>query len=77
MKLFVWEDVSGMTLNWHDGGSMMVCADTLQQARDAILHGASTCPPECSALKDDPTYTYELQGEYKVTVHAFPDAGCC
>lgn len=74
MKLFVWEAVSKVTSNWHDGGSVAVVAEDLAAACDQLKLEA----PGCEALSKTPDRTYELADDKaKPEVFLFPNAGCC
>lgn len=69
MNLFVWEYVSKLTDNYHDGGGCVVIAETLEAAR-------LTLPLDCSAQKESPSFTCQVNtSEAKTFI--FRDAGCC
>lgn len=75
MKLYIWEDLGGLTESWHDGGGVAVVAETLDEAKALI--------PRYGDYKDkdtdigEPTAVYELKGDHNRKVHVFPNAGCC
>ena len=72
-KMFVWEDVDGLTHNWHDGGGAVVIADNLEVARELLrtngVHGRDVFVRE-------PNFAASVAGE-EDRVFIFPDAGCC
>jgi hypothetical protein len=71
MKLFVWNDVTKATDNYHDGGGIVVIADSLERARELIEQKS----PGCSAATEDPDLVRECEGQEYIAVHR--DAGCC
>jgi hypothetical protein len=75
MKLFVWNDVDGVSHNYHDGGGVVVIAETLDRAREIIVSEGRS-KPDCGALKADPDLVRDCAaGEEYIAIH--PDAGCC
>lgn len=75
MQLFVWQDVSDLTSNYHDNGGVLAIADSLERARQIILEFPDV-GSKCGVLKQDPDFTaFVTDSEEKVMV--FPDAGCC
>jgi hypothetical protein len=67
--MFVWENVGGLTGNYHDGGGTVVIAESLDAARQLL-------PPGCDAIKEEPSFTASVVCEVD-QVFIFPDAGCC
>ena len=72
-KMFVWENVDGLTGNYHDGGGTVVIADNLDAARKLLEKQTGK---GCSAMKDEPDYSASV-GSDEDKVFIFPDAGCC
>ncbi len=73
-SLFVWESVSGLTEQYHDGGGVLVIAGSLELARELLAKSVPD-PKACDALTDPPDFTAPVVAEDRVTI--FPDAGCC
>jgi hypothetical protein len=74
MKLFIWNNIDGVSRNYHDGGGLVVIAASLERAREMIVT-EDRCKPTCAALTVDPDLTRECEGEEYFAIH--PDAGCC
>lgn len=75
MQLFVWQDVSDLTSNYHDNGGVLAIADSLERARQIILEFPDV-GSKCEVMLQDPDFTaFVTDSEEKVMV--FPDAGCC
>lgn len=64
MKL--WNYVRDLTSSWHNGGGIVVVAESLERAR-------KIAPGD---LREEPDKTYEV-GEAAEEFFIFPDAGCC
>lgn len=72
--MYVWENVSGLTNNWHDGGGALVIAEDLEMARILLLRNGVSESSE--TLTKEPDFTTSVEtNEEKVFI--FPDAGCC
>ena len=74
MKLFIWKDLDGLTFQWHDGGSLLVVAVSLEAAKLLVANDESI--PDGLELPE-PATVYELAGEIAPSVVVFPDKGCC
>ncbi len=73
--LFVWESVSGLTENYHDGGGVLAIADNLEFALGLLAKSVPN-PKGCEAFKQSPDFTAPVvTNEDRVMI--FPDAGCC
>lgn len=70
MKMFIWESVSGLTCNYHDGGGLVVVASSLARARELA-------PGKSDALTVEPDKTYTLADSEEERTFVFPDSGCC
>lgn len=70
MKLFVFDELDGLTNNYHDGGGLIVVAKSLA--------GAKKVNPNIGDAKPDKVFDlaekHESDAGYEVV---FPDAGCC
>lgn len=73
MMCYVWEDESKVTTSWHDEGGLLVIAESLFEARGMIAH---KCPEGCSALENDPDFTFSTDHTSPVLI-VFPNTGCC
>ena len=73
MKIYVFEYLSGITDNYHDGGGLVVVAKDMREVKKLV----SALPDvgDLSQLKADAVYKVDGPAESKVFV--FPDAGCC
>ena len=71
MKMFVWENVGNLTGNYHDGGGVVVIAADLEDARKQIK---GACEKGCTALKDAPDFTANVEAD-EGKCFVFPDAG--
>lgn len=84
MKLFIFEEVEKLTVNYHPEGALIVIAEDLQAAINLANH---------TTLKDDwrkegktiqlsekeveKVITYELLGDVESGLYVFPNSGCC
>lgn len=74
MKIFIWENVTGLTHSYHDGGGTIVFAESLEKARDLLK--AKGVSNTSEAFSTEPDYeTLAPHSEERVFI--FPDAGCC
>lgn len=74
MTLFIWKRVDNVTKNWHTEAGIVVIAENLEKAREAL---SSRVEQGCEALKKDPDVAVTLNLMPKAEVFIFPDAGCC
>jgi hypothetical protein len=88
MTIFVWHSVRNLTTNYHDDGGLVVVAESLEAARDAMRKvaaeprswswskdGTGEPKPDCEAYARDPDVTGETT--LPPCVWIFPNAGCC
>mgnify|MGYP007083488588 CR=1 FL=1 len=78
MKVYVWENVGGLTSSWHSGGGAVVVAETEDEAL-AMLREAAQGEEGLQFYQDSdevPMILGEIEGAQK-RVLIFPDAGCC
>jgi hypothetical protein len=69
MKVFIWENLDDITPNWHDGGGVLVVAETVEAKRQIPRRGSD---PDSIP---DPDHTWPVTADPRVIV--FPDSGCC
>lgn len=69
MTLFLWLDVYNLTDNYHDGGSLLVIAESEAQARTAAAGSVESVPEKA------PDVVRTCEGPEGVWV--FPNTGCC
>lgn len=74
MKIFVFENVSQLTNNWHSGGGLVVVANSEEHAKELVGLDSNIVLDE-----SDWKYvkTYDVVGQVDATMYVFPDAGCC
>lgn len=68
MKVFVWEYVNHLTWDYHDGGGLLVVAESLERAKEVA--GVKEFP------SDPPDFTFETT-ETEERYIVFGDSGCC
>lgn len=74
-SLYIWNSVSDLTDNYHNGGGVVVVAPSLERARKIIKENCySEHPDKCGALTEPPDHVIDLSEE---RCFIFPDAGCC
>jgi hypothetical protein len=69
VNVYVWEDLDGLTDSWHDGGGVLVVAESLDRAR-ALIPGKGDRDYE-------PDLVLPVAGDTAERVIVFPNAGCC
>ena len=75
MQGFVWEYVDGITSNYHDGGGVLVIAENLVAAREALGKEGGV-KPTSEVFTQEPSWCFGVvESEPKVFI--FADAGCC
>lgn len=75
--MYVWESVSGLTQNYHDGGGALVIADNLEAARQLLKEKGVSEGSEVFVQEPDYTASVVTVLETQDRVFIFPDAGCC
>lgn len=75
MYIFIWEDVKNLTGRYHDGGGLVIVAESLDKARAAYLRDEGKT--DCSALTVPPNRVITCADHESPSVFVFPDAGCC
>lgn len=73
MKIWLFENVYKATDSYHDGGSVMVIAETEGQVKN-LLHGTGVIlsDEDWEFVRTFPTHSYVPE-----EVFIFPDSGCC
>lgn len=74
MKIYVWDDVDGITSKYHDGGGVLIIAATLERAI-AMLH--ETCPDGYQGTDESLRTSVRVVDPNKESISVFPNAGCC
>lgn len=74
MYTFIWEYVNGLTDNYHDGGGLIINAQSLEDARNSFKEEFPNMN-ECSCFTEEPDHVFPTQGDHLVI--RFQDAGCC
>ena len=84
MRLYIWDYVSPVSVNWHSGGAVLVVAKDVKDARKQWSEYVAEYreDPYWEALVDgaldgDPDTIYRLDKRVEPKVTVFPDAGCC
>jgi biotin-(acetyl-CoA carboxylase) ligase len=81
MKVFIWKRLEQVSTNWHREGGLMVCASSLERAREIVKEKVDVedygDPVDCDAKDLDPDITYTVTEDAEERVLVFPDAGCC
>ena len=85
MRLYVWNNIEGITDNYHDGGGVvMMTARPVQEVWDEYRESLGNEWPDHSHLVGIRTtlpeadYVSEVvPKENKELFRVFPDAGCC
>lgn len=70
MRIFIWEGVSNLTDNYHDGGGLVVVAESVERAWQLAPKGSD-------AVNRHPDRSFTLQEQAVEEAFIFPDAGCC
>jgi len=71
MNVYIWDNIDGLTSNYHSDGGLVIVASTIEAAQvQATAEGLPTLPNptrvlKCASKKEDPQ------------VFVFPNAGCC
>ena len=80
MFVFVWEYTGNVSGAYHDGGGLLVVAESLARARE-MINEAVLGDGRCGAMDETPDKVWAMAGRGPLiaseTVIAFPDAGCC
>jgi hypothetical protein len=83
MKTYVWEFVSQVTTDWHNGGGLLIITDIDPQDQwkeyreNKINHGESwESWDKLTEKLPEPDFSYDCYADFR-GVWVFPDAGCC
>lgn len=72
MKAFLWGGIAQVSDSYHAGGSVLVEAETIEQARKLCKRHN----PEINDVSGEPDLILESHSTVEA-VWTFPDAGCC
>lgn len=83
MNVYIWDYVSPLSLAYHDGGAVLVVADSVSGARDLWLHSdeaqeirAHGGNPD-TTLAGGPDHVIPTVETEEARVMFFLDTGCC
>lgn len=80
MKVYVWEEVGELTVNYHCSGGLVVIAEDENHVRELLRDFPNV---KINDKEWEAVFTYPLSGTpnfpsgYEPRVFVFPDAGCC
>uniref|UniRef100_A0AAU6VZJ0 Uncharacterized protein n=2 Tax=unclassified bacterial viruses TaxID=12333 RepID=A0AAU6VZJ0_9VIRU len=66
MKVYIFNYVDEITSNYHDGGGLVVVAESLERAKEMFPQIGDTAPDDILETSEKFEKSY-----------IFPDAGCC
>lgn len=80
MKAFLWHSISKVSSNYHEHGSVLIEAETVERAREIAVF-QDYLDDESPLIKmvgvdSDPSAIFESTSTQE-KVWVFPDAGCC
>lgn len=76
MKAFLWHQAEKVSENYHDNGSVLIEADSLERAKElAVIDGWNDKKIKMK-LGGEPDLELDSPSD-KEKVWVFPDAGCC
>ena len=83
MKVFIWQMLDKVSNSYHEGGGLVVIAESLERAI-ALAEAPQPkryLPDETeegvAVVNDDPTRVIDCADDEAEGVFIFPDAGCC
>lgn len=71
MKAFLWHQIDKVSDNYHEGGGVIIVAETIDRAREIALVG-----DEKMSIDGEPDYIFDSD-LIEEKVIPFPNAGCC
>ena len=78
MSVYVWQKVAPVSGNSHNGGGLLIAADTVEGAREVWAKYVKwTGLGSVKAASEPPDEVFETPLVGAVQVMVFPDAGCC
>lgn len=88
MNIYIFEEVSKLTTNYHSDGGLVIVAESLERAVALFNEGVeaeqkerfsrSENPPALTMEEIEKVKLYPLKyNSQKEEVFIFPDAGCC
>lgn len=79
MKAFLWCEVDRVSTSYHENGSVLIEAETIERAREIAFmqnYSGDILEEKISPIDRDPDAVFESRST-KEKVWVFPDAGCC
>lgn len=84
MKAFLWHDISRVSGSWHQNGSVLIQAETLERARELATYVESSgygenrkTKIEKMDIENEPDAIFECLSPADERIWVFPNAGCC
>ena len=85
MKIFIWNRVKYLTTREHHEGGLVICASSLEAAREMWISTSSEARDEwvshsfskCEALTKTPDRSVNCFPDTEPFICIHPDAGCC
>jgi hypothetical protein len=74
MFAFLWHAIPHVSTHYHPGGSLLVIAADVEDARALIREAIGA---HCEALTTEPTRVWPVADYSAQELFIFPDAGCC
>lgn len=71
MKAFIWHEIKSVSDNYHQEGSVLIIAESIERARQLAFDDGNI-----SGVDSDPDFIFDANN-YEEKVVAFPNAGCC
>lgn len=73
MKIWLFQNACHVTDSYHDGGSVMVIAETEGQVKNLLAYtDVELSDADWESVRTFPTHSY-----VPAEVFLFPDSGCC
>ena len=78
MNIYIWNYTSPVSTEYHDGGGLLIVADSLEDARDQwSKYAADQDLSDEEAVLSDPDHVFPTSQDAEPQVMVFLDAGCC
>lgn len=77
MNIYLFQSISDLTDNYHDGGSAMVIAESVEKAINSLPVAAQTEASNDWVAGRVRSWPLPLGTVVKPEMFIFPDAGCC
>lgn len=76
MNAYLWSYTSPVSLNWHEGGAVLIIADNINVAR-RLWNLHEEHGNDHTALTGHPDRIWNVSDNSQREVLVFEDAGCC